>query len=475
MSRQASGAAHLHAVDGRRNVPVTTGDAERNLIGAVIEAEDAAAKGEQRWDVVGIVGGDELAPHFSQLDLAAIWQVICARHRSGQANTLPELCEALLAAGIDNIGDTTQIVFSLTAMMTDAIEFTRSSIPALASAYARQIMGASTRRKAIANLRAALEQMETDPRQPHEFYEESIAPLVQLQMPPNAEPTFRESVMSTVERIEKLFGSNGETVTTGVPTGITEVNETLGGYQPGNLIVIGARPGMGKSSWALTAAAAAINAGIGTCFISAEMTREELITRLIARYAKLTGYRLFRGPMYASEHPALVRGAKNLSELPLQIVEKKFLWPEVLSAARRAVAGGARFVIMDYLGLFDLPGFDGPRAQELGVITKQAKQFALTCNVPVMLLAQLNRNVAENEEPFNHHLRDSGSIEQDANEILFLWRPSTMSKDETRVKISKQRNGPTGDIDVSWSGDHFCFRDRDDLYPRDSPLGGAAV
>ena len=278
-----------------------------------------------------------------------------------------------------------------------------------------------------------------------------------------------EALNKALERIQRSQQSTG---LTGIPSGFPSLDAITMGWQQGNLIVIGARPGHGKTAIALNMArAAAIDNGIPTAFFTLEMTDVELADRLIGTETGLVsnmrkGKVKMRDEDWSHLEEALVRAAKA----PLFIDETPGLTiSEFTSKIKRMKAErGIRIAFVDYLQLMHASGHESQyRAQEIGEISRQLKETAKELRIPIIALAQLNRNLmgrqgSVNGRPVLSDLRDSGSIEQDADMVLFIHRPALLGLSEgpadiAELVIAKNRSGEMGIINLNFNGDLVKF------------------
>ena len=272
--------------------------------------------------------------------------------------------------------------------------------------------------------------------------------------------------------LDRIQHSQQSTGLTGIPSGFPSLDAITMGWQEGNLIVIGARPGHGKTAIALNMArAAAIDHGIPTAFFTLEMTDVELADRLIGTEAGLVsnmrkGRVKMTGEDWAHLEAALVRASKA----PLYIDETPGLTiSEFTSKIKRMKAErGIRIAFVDYLQLMHASGHESPyRAQEIGEISRQLKETAKELKIPIIALAQLNRNLmgrlgSVNGRPVLSDLKDSGSIEQDADMVLFIHRPALLGLSESpqdlaELVIAKNRSGEMGVINLAFHGDVVKF------------------
>ena len=272
--------------------------------------------------------------------------------------------------------------------------------------------------------------------------------------------------------LERIQRSQRSTGLTGVPSGFPSLDKITMGWQEGNLVVIGARPGHGKTAIALNMArSAAVDAGIPTAFFTLEMTSVELADRLIATETGLSSdKRKGRTKMRDEEWDQLEKGLARAAKAPLYIDETPGLTiSEFTSKIKRMkVEKDIKIAFVDYLQLMHASGHESQyRAQEIGEISRQLKETAKELKIPIIALAQLNRNLmgrqgTVNGRPVLSDLKDSGSIEQDADMVLFIHRPVLLGlsdgpEDMAELVIAKNRSGEMGVINLRFSGDTVKF------------------
>jgi len=269
----------------------------------------------------------------------------------------------------------------------------------------------------------------------------------------------KELLWPTMERIESLHGK-GQTIT-GVPSGFADLDEKTAGFQPSELVIVAARPSMGKTAFCLNvAASAAITKGIPTAIFSLEMSKEALVQRLLTAEARVDAHRLRQGLLKDADYALMARAAGQLSGAPIWIDDSAALTPLELRAKARRIKAEADIglVIVDYLQLMRSPEQAENRTQEISAISRALKALAKELAIPVVALSQLSRapeqRGADLKRPQLSDLRESGAIEQDADVVLFIYRPEMYATEDQRdelagqaeVIIGKQRNGPTGTV-----------------------------
>jgi len=258
----------------------------------------------------------------------------------------------------------------------------------------------------------------------------------------------------------------------GLETGFDDLDQLMGGLQNSELIILAARPSMGKTAMAMNIAEhAAVQVGATVLFVSLEMSAIELGDRLLCSVAEVNGQRLRNGTITGEERRKLVQTAAEISQAPLFIDDSPSRTMTEISANARRLKrrDGLNLIVIDYLQLIDPDNPRDPRQEQVAKIARRLKGLARELEVPVLCLAQLNRQVeaTRDNKPQLSHLRESGAIEQDADVVMFVHREEYyQSNEEDRERfrgeadllIRKQRNGPTGDVKLSWVHDFTRFR-----------------
>jgi replicative DNA helicase len=255
-----------------------------------------------------------------------------------------------------------------------------------------------------------------------------------------------------IENIEKVYKNKKELV--GVPSGLTELDSMTYGFQNSEMIIIGARPSMGKTALALSMIQhIAIEKKIPTAFFSLEMSNVQVMQRLLSQEARLNGEKIRTGTLKIEHFQRLQDAAGRIYVAPLWIDDTpnmKLL--ELRSTARRLRAQNkVEIIFIDYIGLIQNENSNLPRHEQIGEVSRSLKSLARELKIPIVVLSQVGRQ-SEGNRPTLADLRDSGSIEQDADVIMFLHRERVETNAEgekpltipTQLLLSKQRNGPTG-------------------------------
>lgn len=268
-----------------------------------------------------------------------------------------------------------------------------------------------------------------------------------------------------VKRVEDMYRS-GEAIT-GIATGFTSFDEKTSGLQKSDLIIVAGRPSMGKTSFAMNLAeTAALNGGHSVAVFSMEMPGEQLALRMMSSLGRIDSHSLRTGKLDDQDWPRLISAVNMLSKAKLFIDDTASLTPTDLRARTRRLKRehGLDLVIVDYLQLMQVSGSTENRATEISEISRSLKALAKELNVPIVALSQLNRSVEQrpDKRPVMSDLRESGSIEQDADVILFIYRdevynPDSADKGVAELLIRKQRNGPIGTVRLAFLGQYTRF------------------
>jgi replicative DNA helicase len=274
------------------------------------------------------------------------------------------------------------------------------------------------------------------------------------------------------KRLEKL--AKGELDRTGTPSGFRDLDDTLGGFQPGNLIILAARPSMGKSALVCNIAEnVSLKTGKPVAFFSLEMSEAEIAHRFIANRARFSGDKLRKGQVSERDWPKVLRACNELEKAPLWIDDSSDLsMLELRAKCRRLAAsqGDLGLVIVDYIQLMRAEDSRAGRVEQVGQFSRGLKILARELQVPVIGLSQLSRAPEQRTEngrkgvPMLSDLRESGSIEQDADVVMFIYRESRYNDEadesEAELIVAKHRNGPIGNVPMVFLAQYPRFVDR---------------
>ncbi len=291
----------------------------------------------------------------------------------------------------------------------------------------------------------------------------------------------------SIDKITEMAGNNQEI--TGIASGFSTLDRMTSGFQPGDFIILAARPSMGKTALSLNLALnAAMKLKKSVAYFSVEMGKEQLMMRVLASEAKVNMSDIRIGRIKDSDWPRLIDKASTLADTSLFIDDTSSISPyEIRSKSRRLKSQfGLDMIIIDYLQIMGLPGKVESRERAVAEISKSLKSIAKELRVPVIALSQLNRGVegrtGDMKKPVLSDLRESGSIEQDADIIMMLYREEYYDPENPEIKgqadllIRKHRNGPVGDVKLKWQAQFGQFTEWQDSYshPAGASSGGAA-
>jgi replicative DNA helicase len=275
----------------------------------------------------------------------------------------------------------------------------------------------------------------------------------------------KDTLLSSYAKIEELYNSKGNI--TGLPTGFVELDYKLSGLHPSELILVAARPGMGKTSFIMNVAQyAAIHSNTPVAVFNLEMSREQLANRMLGCEAHVELQKIRTGNLTEDDWRKLARAMAPLSQAPIYIDDTPGISvTEIRSKCRRLkIEHGLGLVVIDYLQLMSGRGRAESRQQEIAEISRALKVLAMELSVPIIAGSQLSRapEARTDHRPMLSDLRESGAIEQDADVVMFLYRdeyynPDTEDKNIAEVIIAKQRNGPTGMVKLAWLGQYTKF------------------
>jgi replicative DNA helicase len=285
----------------------------------------------------------------------------------------------------------------------------------------------------------------------------------------------KEMLWPAMERIETLQKS-GKAIT-GVPSGFAELDKLTSGFQPSELVIVAARPSMGKTAFCLNIATNAALEQQGVAIFSLEMSKESLVQRMLTAEARVDSQRVRQGSLRDTDFTQLARAAGQLQACKIWIDDTPSLTLlEMRSKARRLKAeNDIKMVVVDYLQLMRSPEHAENRVQEISDISRSLKGLARELHIPVVALSQLSRASEQRggeRKPILSDLRDSGAIEQDADLVMFIHRPEYYDREDeskkgmAEVMLSKNRNGPTGDVHLRFNREYTRF---DNLSGRDDP------
>lgn len=319
-----------------------------------------------------------------------------------------------------------------------------------------QIIELSKKRKLMALLQKSItELMETE--NIDIFMQDKIKQINKIAEINEKEQTFVEQVVETSTEIEKNTLQKPDYT---LYTGITDLDKMICGLHRQELTIIGARPGVGKTTLALQIAEHIAERGTETAIISLEMSDTQVIQKLISRRARINSYKMRMGTLETKELEQIGVVSAEIAELPINLITKARTIQHIENIARKLKnKNNLGLMVIDYIQLIKNKGKFNSREQEVADITRTLKLLSLELNIPIVGLCQLNRNAAR-QEPTLADLRESGAIEQDADNILFLYQEaeSTETVVDITLKLAKQRAGETGKIDLKFNKANSEFK-----------------
>ena len=441
-------------------VPPNQPEAERSVLGAMLRSSEAsllaieALKAEDFYDPAN----------------REIFSAMCALAASGRAIDFVTLDEELTRRGkLDGVGGSAYLV-ELSA-----------NVPSTANvgAYIRIVDEKSTLRKLIAASESILKDCYSAQEETGDILEGAEKAIYDITMRKGGEQlqAIQPVLISTFEKIEELFKNHGRIE--GVPTGYTELDDLLTGLHGGELVLIAARPSMGKTSIGMNFIAnAAIRAGKAAAVFSLEMPAEQLAMRMLCTEALVDMQKVRRGQLSDEDWLRLSEAMIKIGPSSLYVdATPGITVSEMRSKARRLqLEHGLDVILIDYISLMTASGKFGSRQEEVASISRALKALAIELNVPIIALQQLSRAPTgrSNHRPVLSDIRDSGAIEQDADVVMFLHReeyfdPNTPDKNIAELIIAKQRNGSLGTVKLGWKGEFTKFLD---LSPKANEAAG---
>ena len=423
-------------------------EAEISVLGAMLQDSSAVLR-----------AAEQLSPDdFYHPEHKEIFQVMADMNRQHMPIDLVTLQAELSRRGtLEGIGGNRYLLKIL------------SDVPTAANvrAYIEIVQEKSTLRKMIAACRTITKDCYSQDKEVQDILtnaEKSIFDIVMNRQGGEELKPLSEVLVNTYSIIEELARQKGQIA--GVPTGFIDLDAMLTGLHPGELIIIGARPAMGKTSFAMNIAEHAALCNKTTAVFTLEMPREQIAMRLLCSDARVDMQRVRKGTLEDSDWLRLAQSLAPLSAAPMYIDDTSALSPTQLrSRCRRLMMDrGLDLVVVDYLGLMKSDGKAESRQLEVSEISRRLKAIALELKIPIIACAQLSRANKDrvDKRPMLSDLRDSGSIEQDADVVMFLHREEyynkeTEDKNIGEVIISKQRSGPLGTVKLAWLSEFTTF------------------
>ncbi|MDW8479787.1 MAG: replicative DNA helicase [Xanthomonadales bacterium] len=460
---RSSGARTAGANVRSLRLPPHSIDAEQAVLGALMLDESA-------WhEVADLLVEDDFYREDHRLIFAAVAE-LARQQRPADVVTVGDFLRA--RDRLESVGGSAYLA-ELAAGAASA---------ANARAYAEIVREKALLRRLIEAATRILDQA-YDPagREAREVIEEAEQAIYQVSEKGERQGTaveLRQAVVEAFAVVERRFNANRAVI--GLPTGFHDLDQRTAGLQDGDLVIVAARPSMGKTAFALNIAehAALAEGGCPVAIFSMEMSAVQITMRLLSSNGRIDQSRLRTGRLEDEDWPRLSAAVKLLSKARIFIDETPSLSPvELRARARRLKAKhGIGLVVVDYLQLMHVPGTRENRATEISEISRSLKALAKELGLPVVALSQLNRQLEgrQDKRPMMADLRESGAIEQDADLILFIYRdeyyhPESPERGIAEIIIGKHRNGPTGTVRLAFRELYTRF---DNLAREDEFAGG---
>lgn len=415
-------------------------DAEQAVLGAIL------LDGEALIRVSAILTADD----FYHEGHREIYRAALNLHDRGDAVDLVTVIEELRRAGtLDKIGGAAYV-----ASLADLVPTTAN-----VEYYARIVQEKALLRTLIRVAARIAEMGYEENESAARLVDQAEQMILELgaQRAPGVFTAIKDILAETWERIEQVY-EHGRI--SGIPTGFVDLDRVLSGFQPADLIILAARPSMGKTSLAMSIAhQVARHQGLPVGIFSLEMSKEQLVQRLLCAEAMVDQYRLRTGLLREEDWERLTEAAATLARLPIYIDDTAACSVREMRAKTRRLKAevGLGLVIVDYLQLMQPNRRAENRQQEIAQISRALKGLAKELNVPVLALSQLSRAVEQrqNKRPQLADLRESGSLEQDADVVMFIYRdeyyrPDTDKRGIAEIIVAKQRNGPVGVVEMGF-------------------------
>ncbi len=420
-------------------VPVHNDEAEVAALGAILIDPEA----------LPAVSHLLRAEDFYKSSHQKIYEALIALFDRGQSVDLITLAEELRSRGVlEQCGGGAYISRLTSAVPTSAnIEY-----------YARIIQAASIRRSLARISQEIVSQAHDDTKEIRVILEEVERRIFEIsdRQQTGTYHAAKEIVTRTFDAIERLSHSQG--AYTGVPSGFTELDRLTNGFQDSEFIVIGARPSVGKTALALTMAAnMSIKQKIPVGFFSLEMSSMAIMQRMLSMESRIDSQRLRSGMLKPSDFSRITEACSRIYEAPLYISDASDLKLLDLRAQARRMKSNqsVKIIFIDYITLISSENREIPRHEQIAEVSRSLKSLARELSIPVVALSQVRRET-EGKRPALADLRESGSIEQDADVVIFLHTEDMKSGDR-EVIIAKQRNGPIGDFRLTFLKDYTKF------------------
>lgn len=432
-------------------IPPHNAEAEKSVLGAALLSKDALA------DVIDVVKTED----FYDKAHREIFDGMLELFRNSKSVDMVTVCEELKKnKALDLVGGRSYVA-SLSAEVPSVVN---------AAEYAKIVAEKASMRKLIQTAEEIREKGYDESMEASEildYAEKNIFEIAQSRQGNDYAP-IKEVLMENVAMIDKAINSQGEV--TGLTTGFKKLDEVTSGLQKSDLVIIAARPAMGKTAFVLNVAQnAAIKAGASVLIFSLEMAKAQLGQRLLSMESRVEMQKLKTGAIERNDWDRINMALDSLSRTNIHIDDNSGISIlEMKNKCRRLKAEkGLDLIIVDYLQLMQSDGKSDSRQQEISALSRQLKLLAREMDCPVLVLSQLSRAPEQRQDhrPILSDLRESGSIEQDADIVIFLYRDDYYNDDSEKpgvceVNLAKHRSGPTEVVDLTWVARYTKFSDQ---------------
>lgn len=433
--------------DNKERVVPHNKEAERSVLGAAMLSSDAY------YDAAELVKSGD----FYYKNNREIWDAISELLQKSSPADYLTVCEELKKRGsLDLVGGVVYVA-GLTA-----------DVPSIsnAGAYAKIVSEKANLRKLIEAADDILVKSfssEIDSEHMLDYAEQSIFAIAQGR---NMKDTsdLKDILLENIKLMDER--SRMKEALTGVPTGLSDLDKKLSGLQKSDMVVLAARPSMGKTAFSLCLARNAADKGNSVMIFSLEMSKDQLAQRFIAMEAMIDAQQLRTGDLEPENWKDIAYSVDSLAKMDITIDDTPGLSLMAIKnkCRRKKAETGLDLIIIDYLQLMEIAGRSESRQQEISSLSRGIKQLAREMECPVLVLSQLSRSpeLRSDHRPLLSDLRESGAIEQDADVVLFLYRDEVYNEETEKpgiceVNIAKHRNGPTGVVEVSWLAKYTKF------------------
>lgn len=443
-------------------VPPHATEAEESILGAVLLDNNAIDS------ALELVEADD----FYNTRNRSIFQAMTDLYNSREPIDVVSLGQKLRAAGeLEKVGGLDELS-RLTAVVPNSSHI---------AYYSQIVKGMAVRRKAIHEASEVIRDAFQVDQEVDSFLDGAEQRILAIS-DYRVQPSFHRVgnvVQDSIRMVEELYDKK-EPIT-GTPSGFTKLDLMTAGFQPSDLVIIAARPSMGKTALALSISQfVGVNVKRPAALFSLEMSKEQMVMRMLCGVAKVDSSRVRTGNLKERDFPKLVDAASRIADAPIFIDDTPALTITEMRAKCRRLhrEEPLSLIVVDYLQLMRSPVYSSSREQEISDISRSLKALAKELNVPVLALSQLNRSVESRNDkrPVMSDLRESGAIEQDADLIMFIYRDEVYNEDTedkgvAEIIVGKQRNGPTGVVRTAFLPEYTMFANLDEREMSDDLSG----